>query len=109
MSIAFSTLPMAQNTLSQLQDHLRRAKIALKAARDRQIAYADKLRRELEFNEGQLVLLSKKNLSFKQKGSRKFLPKYVGPFKILKRVGHLAYRLELPPKLKKYEVGWAHI
>ena len=65
------------------------------------------------------MLLSTKNLAFKEKGSRKFLSKYVGPFKILKRIGHLAYRLELPPKwkihpvfhvslLKKYEVGWAY-
>jgi hypothetical protein len=45
LSIAFSTLPMAQNTLSQLQDHLRRAKTALKAAQDRQTAYANKSRR----------------------------------------------------------------
>ncbi|GJW98600.1 hypothetical protein Tco_0180408 [Tanacetum coccineum] len=31
---------------------------------------------------------------------RKLSPRYIGPFKILARVGHVAYTLELPEELK---------
>ena len=31
---------------------------------------------------------------------RSLIPKYDGPFEVLKRVGHVAYRLKLPDRLK---------
>lgn len=36
-------------------------------------------------------------MRFRQKGKLK--PNYVGPYEILKRVGTVAYKLELPPEL----------
>ena len=38
-------------------------------------------------------------MRFRKKG--KLNPKYVGPFEVLERVGALAYRVALPPKLGK--------
>ena len=32
-------------------------------------------------------------------GTRKFLPKFLGPFQVVKRIGDLAYRLALPPSM----------
>ena len=32
-------------------------------------------------------------------GKRKLKPRYIGPYPIVERVGHLAYRLKLPPSL----------
>ncbi|KAL8124129.1 hypothetical protein AgCh_011944 [Apium graveolens] len=56
----------------------------------------------MKFKDGDLVLLKVspwKGLSrFGKKG--KLNPRYVGPFKILKRVGKVAYELALPPHME---------
>ncbi|XP_021975263.1 uncharacterized protein LOC110870386 [Helianthus annuus] len=73
----------------------------LKAAQDRQKAYGDKRKRPIEFQVGDFVLLKvspwKGIIRFRKRG--KLGPRYIGPFKILARVGRVAYRLELPPTL----------
>ncbi|KAI3774447.1 hypothetical protein L1987_49003 [Smallanthus sonchifolius] len=71
------------------------------AARDRQKSYADKRRKPLEFQIGDMVLLKvspwKGVIRFGKRG--KLNPRYVGPFKILKRIGSVAYQLDLPEGL----------
>ncbi|KAD3337246.1 hypothetical protein E3N88_32766 [Mikania micrantha] len=73
----------------------------IKAARDRQKSYADNRRRPLEFQVGDRVMLKvspwKGIFRFGKRG--KLSPRFVGPFKILERIGSVAYRLELPPEL----------
>ncbi|GJV95860.1 putative nucleotidyltransferase, ribonuclease H [Tanacetum coccineum] len=73
----------------------------LKAARDRQKSYADNRRKPLEFEVGDQVLLKvspwKGVIRFGKKC--KLAPRYVGPFEILERIGHVAYRLRLPEEL----------
>ncbi|KAI3825312.1 hypothetical protein L1987_06794 [Smallanthus sonchifolius] len=73
----------------------------MKAAKDRQKSYADKRRRDLEFQVGDMVLLKvspwKGIIRFRKHG--KLSPKFVRPFKILARVGQVAYRLDLPVEL----------
>ncbi|KAD4889453.1 hypothetical protein E3N88_21526 [Mikania micrantha] len=77
----------------------------IKAARDRQKSYADNRRRPLEFQIGDLVMLKvspwKGIFRFGKRG--KLSPRFVGPFKILERIGSVAYKIELPP-----EVGNVH-
>ncbi|CAA0830070.1 Unknown protein, partial [Striga hermonthica] len=64
-------------------------------------AYANKRRRELEFEEGDKVFLKvtpmKGVVRFRKKW--KLQPRFIGPLNILKRVGVTAYRLALPPDL----------
>ncbi|KAI3703185.1 hypothetical protein L1987_73086 [Smallanthus sonchifolius] len=71
------------------------------AARDRQKSYVDKRRKPLEFQIGDMVLLKvspwKGVIRFGKRG--KLNPRYVGPFKILKRIGPVAYQLDLPERL----------
>ncbi|PWA96563.1 reverse transcriptase domain-containing protein [Artemisia annua] len=73
----------------------------LQAARDRQKSYAHKRRKRLEFQVGDKVMLKvspwKGVIRFGQRG--KLNPHYIGPFKILAKIGPVAYRLELPQEL----------
>jgi hypothetical protein len=88
-------LPALDAVFSEMGATLTRARELLKAAQDRQKAYADKSRSPHTFQEGQLVLLSTKNLKF-QKGVRKLHPKYIGPFRVVQMVGQNAAKLDLP-------------
>ncbi|KAD7478305.1 hypothetical protein E3N88_01441 [Mikania micrantha] len=71
------------------------------AARDRQKSYADKRRKPLEFQVGDRVLLKvspwKGVIRFGKWG--KLNPRYIGPFEITKRIGPVAYELQLPQEL----------
>ncbi len=84
-----------------VNDKIKLIRERLHAAQTRQKSYADVRRRPLEFMEGDHVFLkispSKGVMRFGQKG--KLSPRYIGPFQILERVGVVAYRLALPPKL----------
>ncbi|GJZ06499.1 putative reverse transcriptase domain-containing protein [Tanacetum coccineum] len=74
----------------------------LLAARSRQKSYADVRRKPLEFEVGDKVMLKvspwKGVVRFGKR--RKLSPRYIGPFKILSRVGPVAYKLELPRELQ---------
>ncbi|GJR29670.1 putative reverse transcriptase domain-containing protein [Tanacetum coccineum] len=73
------------------------------AARDRQKSYADVRRKPLEFQVGDRVMLKvspwKGVVRFGKRG--KLNPRYIGPFKVLAKVGTVAYRLELPQQLSR--------
>ncbi|GKA70799.1 putative reverse transcriptase domain-containing protein [Tanacetum coccineum] len=75
----------------------------MQAARDRQKSYADKRRRPLEFEVGDKVMLKvgpwKGVMRFRKRG--KLNPRYIGPFRIIERIGPVAYRLELPQELSR--------
>ncbi len=55
------------------------------------------------FNEGDLVMLSAKNLK-QRKPSKKLSNKAIGPFIIRKRIGTQAYQLALPPTYRIHNV-----
>ncbi|XP_052888034.1 uncharacterized protein LOC128296635 [Gossypium arboreum] len=72
-------------------------------ASDRQKSYADLKRREIEYAVGDLVFLMvslwKKVLRFGRKG--KLSLRFIRPYQVVKRVGPVAYQLELPSELSQ--------
>ncbi|KAK6121488.1 hypothetical protein DH2020_044767 [Rehmannia glutinosa] len=68
---------------------------------DDQKSYADKRRKDLEFEVGDFVFIKvspmKGIMRFGKKG--KLSPRYVGPYMIVERIGKVAYKLELPQEM----------
>ncbi|GKB95408.1 putative reverse transcriptase domain-containing protein [Tanacetum coccineum] len=75
----------------------------IQAARDRQKSYADRRRKPLKFQVGDKVMLKvspwKGVIRFGKRG--KLNPRYIVHFKILAKVGTVAYRLELLEQLSQ--------
>nr|GFA19265.1 putative reverse transcriptase domain-containing protein [Tanacetum cinerariifolium] len=78
----------------------------IQAARDRQISYADVRHKPLEFQVGNRVMLKvspwKGFVHFGKRG--KLNPRYIGPFKVLAKVGTIPYRLKLPEQLSRVHI-----
>ncbi|GJR32198.1 putative reverse transcriptase domain-containing protein [Tanacetum coccineum] len=75
----------------------------IQAVHDRQKSYVDVRRKPLEFQVGDKVMLKaspwKGVIRFGKRG--KLNPRYIGPFKVLAKVGTVAYKLELPRQLSR--------
>jgi hypothetical protein len=87
--------------IQEAEEQVRIIRENLRVAQTRQKSYADNRRRPLEFEEGDYVYLKVSPLRgmrrFKVKG--KLSPRYIEPFLIFRRVGEMAYQLELPTSL----------
>ncbi|GJW23079.1 putative reverse transcriptase domain-containing protein [Tanacetum coccineum] len=101
----------SERTIQTLEDMLRACVLDFKGSWDVHLAlvefslgrksYADKRRKPLEFSVCDYVLLKvspwKGVVRFGKKG--KLAPRFVGPFEIIDKVGHMAYQLYLPEEL----------
>ncbi|XP_069148281.1 uncharacterized protein [Solanum lycopersicum] len=98
---AFEVRPWGTDLLRESLDKVKFIQEKLLAAKNRQKKYADRKVRDLDFMEGEQVLLKdspmKGVMRFGKRG--KLSPRYIGPFEVLKRVGEVAYKLALPPGL----------
>ena len=87
--------------IKEAEERVAEIREKLKAAQSRQKSYADKRRRELCFEVGDFVYLKVSPI----RGTRRFLvqgklaPRYIGPYQVVKRVGAVAYRIQLPEEM----------
>ena len=84
----------------KMQNAVMAAHDSIIKARAKQTRLANRQRRPAPFKEGDLVYLSTKNLSVPKGRARKLVPKYIGPYRILKDFGNSSFRVELPANLK---------
>lgn len=80
------------------------ARQCLVKAAERMKRQFDKRRKPKEFEVGQRVWLSTRNLKFKGNLSSKFLPRFIGPYPIAERVGNVSYRLTLTDGMQVHPV-----
>ncbi|GJR66678.1 hypothetical protein Tco_0012743 [Tanacetum coccineum] len=75
----------------------------MQVARDRQKSYVDLKRKPMDFQVGDKVMLKvspwKGVVRFGKRG--KLNPRYVRPFKVLEKVGSVAYKLELLEEMRR--------
>ncbi|GJW68401.1 putative reverse transcriptase domain-containing protein [Tanacetum coccineum] len=88
--------------VQEITEKIIQVKQRMQAARDRQKSYTNLKRKPMEFEVGDKVMLKvrlKRGVHF---ANEEILnPRFVGPFKVIKRVGDVAYKLELPEELSR--------
>ena len=97
----------AQRELIDRDEALRQLKTHLVRVQDRMKTQADKHRKEREFEVRDMVFLKLKQHmrhSVMARISPKLSARYYGPFKILEKIGKVAYKLQLPPTSRIHPV-----
>nr|GEZ10455.1 putative reverse transcriptase domain-containing protein [Tanacetum cinerariifolium] len=101
MSTAYHPETDGQKLVQETTERIIQIKQRIQTARDRKKSYADLKLKPMEFQVGDKVMLKvlpwKGVVHFGKRG--KLNPRYVKPFKVLKKVGAIAYNLELPQEL----------
>jgi hypothetical protein len=92
-------VPAANDFASHLHEVHDRLIENVKKAQDISARYYDQKHKPIEYKPGDLVWLNSSHLST-TRPSKKLDWKQLGPFKILKRIGLQAYRLDLPPTMR---------
>jgi hypothetical protein len=98
---------MVQDWIQQSQDILREFKDHLERAQNQQKVQADKNKVDRTFEVGDLVYLRLqpyRKASIKRSRVEKLQPCFFGPYRVNKRIGVVAYELELPQGSKIHNV-----
>lgn len=96
-----SEYPGVRVFAQRMKDAVMAAHDAIIAARVKQTRHANKHRKPAPFEKGDLAYLSTKNLTLPKGRARKLVPKFIGPYKILRDYGNNSYQLDLPAELKQ--------
>ena len=97
-------VPAADQYQTVMRKRINHAKQCLQAAQSQQKQDADLYRRPVCYEVGDKVLLSTKNINLKTLGTKKLMPKYIGPYTVVAKVGASAVKLELPKDSRLHPV-----
>lgn len=98
-----SKVAAVDSSLQQREEVIKLLRFNLQRAQHRMVQMANKKRSDRQFQIGDLVLLKLqpyRQQSLVQRPSHKLCPRYFGPYKILDKVGAVAYKLDLPAEAK---------
>ncbi|CAA7270581.1 unnamed protein product [Cyclocybe aegerita] len=93
--------PSVHNFALQRKLALMSAHDSILAARVKQTRESNKRRRLAPFVLDDLVYISTKNITFPKGLARKLIPKYMGPYKIVRDFGNQSFQVDLPSNLKQ--------
>ena len=100
-----TTLPMVNDYLSELKTAQNLAHDTLKKAQERYKHYADLRRQDAPIiRPGHKVLVRREGYVPSDRPSSSLDYRFIGPYKVLKRVGPSAYQLELPEYVRIHNV-----
>lgn len=91
----------------------------MRLAQERMKKFTDRNRREVEYKIGDMVFLKiclYRQASLAKKRNEKLSPKYYGPYRVLEKIGKVAFKLDLPENacihpmfhVSQLEVSWKH-
>jgi hypothetical protein len=91
-------VPAIQDRIQKLDSLRESLAEQWQTANEKYAAHYNKTHKPMSFKIGQAVMLTTRNLRLRY---RKLAPKYIGPFRVIARVGSQAYRLALPDKYRQ--------
>ncbi|XP_035836073.1 uncharacterized protein LOC118484192 [Helianthus annuus] len=103
----FKLMASIESSLLEHQRVLHALKNSIESAKARMVRQANKNRVEKEFQVGDFVYLrlhKYRQQSVQNRSNQKLSRRFFGPFKILERIGKVAYKLELPSGSKVHPV-----
>ena len=94
-NVSEGRIPAAKDRIEKLHELRQSLRARLIDAQERMAKYYNANHVPKQFKVGNFVKLSTKNFKLKH---RKLSPRWIGPFRVLERIGGQAYRLALPAK-----------
>jgi hypothetical protein len=105
-----SGVPLSVPSVEEIQTGWLEIKDLISESQMSQAKYANQHRVETpNFKEGDWVLLSTKHLNtkFRAKNAHKLQSPYIGPYRILKQISPVAFRLDLPKNFEIHDVFYS--
>jgi hypothetical protein len=96
--------PAAHSYFNERSKAIAQAKTHLTKAKGHQKRRADVRRRTVTFQVGDYVRLNTENIRFANNIPRKLLPRFTRPFRIIRKISDVTYKLALPENWRIYNI-----